>query len=158
MKLTKVDASWLLRPVKLDVTLLFRSLSLSLDLMISSITLNPINGTSRASSVTRNGTVSSFEEDSSLNFSSTHPLYGISLPLAAVLNSNSREVSLNECFRDYRYLGSGVPQNIYLAVINGPFNSTFVSNQTYNSGLLLRCQMAYKNSTLRIQIIRFLPI
>ena len=63
----------------------------------SSITLYPIIVASRHSFVTRNGTESLLSGDNRRNSSSTHPWYGILLPLAAVssnVRSNSSQMFL----------------------------------------------------------------
>jgi len=83
--------------VKLDVITWDNAASPLLCLIIPSIALKPIHGESKHCSVTRNGTFKSGLEDDSLKFSSTHPMYGISLPLAATkfgLVSNNSDISL----------------------------------------------------------------
>ena len=86
-KFTNIKAVWLSRSVKLDLITWDNAASPLLPLIIFSITLKPINGESKHCSVTKNGTFKSGLQDDSLKFSSTQPMYGISLPLAAVMSS-----------------------------------------------------------------------
>ena len=97
MKFRNTEAVCESRSVKLDVITWDNAASLLLCLIISSITLKPINGESKHCSVTRNGTFKSGLQDDSLKLSSTNPMYGISLLLAAIkfsLVSSNSDISL----------------------------------------------------------------
>ena len=97
MKFTNTEAVWVSRSVKLDEITWDNAASPLLCLIISSMTLKPFNGESKHYSVTRNGTFKPGLRGDSLKFSSTHPMYGISRPLAAVkcsLVSSNSDISL----------------------------------------------------------------
>ena len=96
MKLTRVFESSVFSPVKAKVTSSTwrcRNSSPVWSFMISSMTLYPMSGISSTSSVTKKGTSSSLSGDDSLNLNSTHPLYGIFVPLAAVKFSSASKSS-----------------------------------------------------------------
>jgi len=129
-----------------------------LPLIISSITLKLISGESKHCTVTRNGTFKSGLQDDSLKF---HPMYGISLPLAAVklsLVSSNSDIFLTTTpvkFVKNLWIWSRLellcPTTPLLNDYCRLVNSTSFSDQSYHCGMLSWCQMTYKGTITRVQ-------